>query len=328
MTGRRTFIKKGILGTLATTVILDSLAKTQSPPLLKPLVISTWDFGYAANEAAWKVLTTGGRALDAVETGVRVPEGDPKVSSVGYGGWPDRDGCVTLDACIMDEFGNAGSVAFLQGYKHPISVARKIMETTPHVMMVGRGAEQFAASIGFLREELLTPEAKKQWESWKKESNYQPQINIENHDTIGMLALDVHGNLSGACTTSGLAWKMHGRVGDSPLIGAGLFVDNEIGAATATGKGESVIRTAGASAIVELMRSGKTPQEACETLVQRIAAKQKDYKEFQVGFLAIDKQGNFGAYAIQKGFTYCVFDQNRKLKTEAKALLESNKRTY
>src|SRR5690606_38666569 len=201
----------------------------------KPLVISTWNFGLAANAAAWKILNPGGRALDAVEAGAKVPEADPTETSVGFGGLPDRDGFVTLDACIMDENGNCGSVAFLQDIVHPISVARAVMEKTPHVMLVGDGALQFALANGFQRKRLLTPESEKAWKEWSKKAEYKPVINIENHDTIGILALDQTGNLSGACTTSGMAYKMHGRVGDSPIIGAGLYVDNEVGAATATG---------------------------------------------------------------------------------------------
>lgn len=326
-TTRRDFLKKGTLGAITAGAFPKIMAQS-TLPIIKPLVISTWDFGYAANEAAWQVLNDGGRALDAVETGVKVPEGDPNVSSVGYGGLPDRDGNVTLDACVMDEFGNAGSVAFLQGIKHPISVARKVMENTPHVMLVGAGAQRFAIEQGFKKENLLTAEAKKRWVEWKKTAQYKPIINLENHDTIGMLALDSNGNLSGACTTSGLAWKMHGRVGDSPLIGAGLFVDNEIGAATATGKGEAVIRTAGAAAIVELMRTGLHPQEACMELIKRITRKQSDYKDFQVAFLAVNKQGETGAFAIQRGFTFCLFTPSERLKTESEALLDSKKRTY
>ncbi|HUH33939.1 MAG TPA: N(4)-(beta-N-acetylglucosaminyl)-L-asparaginase, partial [Daejeonella sp.] len=246
-----------------------------------PIVISTWDFGIAANAAAWKVLKNNGRALDAVEMGAHVPESDPKNQSVGFGGLPDRDGKVTLDACIMDEFGNCGSVAALEHILHPISVARKVMEKTPHVMLVGDGALQFALEQGFKRTNLLTPESIKAWKEWVKKAEYKPVINIENrsfsprklpgneynHDTIGMLAMDAKGNLSGACTTSGMAYKLHGRVGDSPIIGAGLYVDNEIGGATSTGVGEEVIRNVGSFLVVELMRQGYPPEEACKEAV-------------------------------------------------------------
>ena len=278
------------------------------PAATKPTVISTWDFGKAANTEAWKVLAGGGRALDAVEKGVQVPEADPTITTVGYGGAPDRDGHVTLDSCIMDEFANCGSVAGLEHVMHPVSVARKVMEETPHVMLIGDGALQFALANGFKKENLLTAESEKAWKEWLKKAEYKPIANIENHDTIGMLALDANQNLSGACTTSGMAYKMRGRVGDSPIIGAGLFVDNEIGAATSTGVGEEVIRICGSHLVVELMRQGNSPQQACELAVKRIVKNQpKKSKDMQVGFLAINKNGEHGAFALQKGFTFAVY---------------------
>ena len=278
----------------------------------KPIVVSTWRFGIEANAAAWEVLKQNGRALDAVEAGVKIPEGDPTERSVGYGGRPDRDGRVTLDACIMDEQSNIGSVACLEHIKHPISVARAVMQKTPHVMLVGDGALDFALSQGFKKENLLVADSEKEWKDWLKKSEYVPKANIENHDTIGMIALDANGNLSGACTTSGMAFKMHGRVGDSPIIGAGLYVDNEIGAATATGHGEEVIRIAGSHLVVELMRQGKSPQQACEEAVHRIIkltkARNKNLTDIQVGFIAINKSGEVGSYCIQGGFNYAVYD--------------------
>lgn len=295
----------------------------------QPVVISTWDFGIAANAAAWQVLKANGRALDAVEKGVHVPEADPKNQTVGLGGLPDRDGKVTLDACIMDEFGNCGSVAGLEHILHPVSVARRVMEKTPHVMLVGDGALQFALEQGFKKTNLLTPESEKAWKEWLKKAEYKPVINIENrlfsprklpgneynHDTIGMLAIDAKGNLSGACTTSGMAYKMHGRVGDSPIIGAGLYVDNEIGGATSTGVGEEVIRNVGSFLVVELMRQGYPPEEACKEAVMRIIKKKpQTAKEIQVGFLALNKKGQYGAYAIQKGFSFAVCNaENQEL---------------
>jgi len=282
----------------------------------KPIVLSTWNFGIQANEEAWKILSNKGRALDAVEAGVKIPEGDPNERSVGFGGRPDRDGKVTLDSCIMDEFSNIGSVAALEHIKHPVSVARAVMEKTPHVMLVGDGALQFALSQGFQKENLLVEASEKEWKEWLKKSDYKPVVNIENHDTIGMIALDSHGNLSGACTTSGMAFKMHGRVGDSPIIGAGLFVDNEIGAATATGHGEEVIRIVGCHLVVELMRQGKTPQKACEEAVSRIVKltknRNKNLKDIQVGFIALNKKGEYGAYCIQSGFNFAVQDTSGK----------------
>lgn len=318
MTNRRNFLKTAALATAG--VALQSFhsesdateVESISGKVKKPIVLSTWNFGLQANEAAWEILKKKGRALDAVEAGVKIPEADPKERSVGYGGRPDRDGRVTLDACIMDEFSNIGSVACLEHIKHPISVARAVMEKTPHVMLVGEGALQFALSQGYKKENLLVEESEKEWKEWLKNSNYKPIVNIENHDTIGMIALDEHGNLSGACTTSGMAYKMHGRVGDSPIIGAGLYVDNEIGAATATGHGEEVIRIAGCHLVVELMRQGKSPQKACEEAVMRIVKltknRNKNLKDIQVGFIALNKKGEHGAYCVQGGFNYAKYD--------------------
>ena len=287
-----------------------------------PLVISTWAPNVKANAAAWKVLSEGGKALDAVEKGVQVPEADPADQSVGYGGLPDREGKVTLDACIMDERGNCGAVMALEGILHPISVARLVMEKTPHVQLAGEGALLFALQNGFQQQNLLTPESEKLWKEWLKLGLYNPKQSIDildrqstnsmpgqqhNHDTIGMLALDKAGNAAGACTTSGMAFKMRGRIGDSPIIGAGLFVDNEVGAATSTGVGEEVVRICGSHTVVELMRQGMSPKLACRKTVERIVRKQgAKAKELQVGFIAVNKAGVWGGFALQKGFTYAV----------------------
>nr|MBC7612244.1 N(4)-(beta-N-acetylglucosaminyl)-L-asparaginase [Pseudopedobacter sp.] len=317
MTNRRDFLKTTSMATVAVTLPsfgLKAAEVTKVPSVItqQPIVLSTWNFGITANTAAWEILKNNGRALDAVEAGVKIPEGDPTERSVGYGGRPDRDGRVTLDACIMDELSNIGAVGCLEYIKHPISVARAVMEKTPHVMLVGDGALQFALSQGFVKENLLLEESEKEWKEWLKTSQYKPIANIENHDTIGMIALDAHGNLSGACTTSGMAFKMHGRLGDSPIIGAGLYVDNEIGAATATGHGEEVIRIVGCHLVVELMRQGKSPQKACEEAVERIVKltklRNKNLKDIQVGFIALNKKGETGAYCIQGGFNYAVHD--------------------
>lgn len=293
----------------------------------QPIVISTWDFGRTANVGAWEVLSKNGRALDAVENGVKIPEADPTNQTIGYGGLPDRDGFVTLDASIMDDRFNCGSVLCLENILHPISVARLVMEKTPHIYLAGEGALQFALANGFKKTNLLTEKSKKDYRDWLKTSKYKPETNIENrlyskekdpmpggpnnHDTIGMLAMDAAGNLSGACTTSGLAYKMHGRVGDSPIIGAGLYVDNEAGAASASGVGEEVIRVVGAHLVVEALRNGLSPEEACKKAVERIVSINPDKsKSIQVGFIALSKTGHYGGYSIQPGFTYSVRNQS------------------
>lgn len=304
---RRNFIRNTSL-MLGTTSGLDLTVFDRDGSIQgMPIVISTWNFGYEANKAAWQVLSTKGNALDAVEKGVMVAESDLNNTSVGRGGNPDRDGIVTLDACIMNQLGQAGSVAAIENIEHPISVARMVMEKTPHVMLAGNGAKQFALENGFESIDLLTDKSKANYQEWLKHSQYKPIINIENHDTIGMLALDSHGNLSGACTTSGLAFKMHGRVGDSPIIGAGLYVDGEVGAATATGVGEEMIRIAGSHTIVELMRQGRTPQEACEEAIKRVVKKHGEKaRELQVAFLALSRGGEIGAYCTTNTFQYTI----------------------
>ncbi len=318
MKTRRQFLKISAAGTIAAGVmpiiVEGSIAENKISAVNNgPLVISTWNHGLKANEAAWKILSKNGSALDAVEKGVNVVESDPENTSVGMGGAPDRDGRVTLDACIMNEHGDCGSVACIEHIENPISVARMVMEKTPHVMIVGDGALTFALDNGFKKENLLTPASEKAWKEWLKTNSYKPIINIENHDTIGMIAMDHLGNLSGSCTTSGLAYKMHGRVGDSPIIGAGLYVDNEVGGACATGLGEAVIRQCGSFLVVELMRQGLSPTEACKTAVERITKHEKNIDDLQVGFLAMNKKGETGAYAIHPGFNYALHnsDENK-----------------
>jgi N4-(beta-N-acetylglucosaminyl)-L-asparaginase len=325
MATRRKFLHSSVLGSAALIAGKKAVASPVLPTAVKDqaVVVSTWDFGKTANVGAWNVLSQKGRALDAVEAGVKIPEADPNNHTIGYGGAPDRDGFVTLDACIMDEKYNCGSVMALQHITHAISVARLVMEKTPHIVLAGDGALQFALANGFTKENLLTPESEKAWKEWLKTAKYEPVMNIENrvydkdhdpmpggpnnHDTIGMLAMDANGDMSGACTTSGMAYKMHGRVGDSPIIGAGLYVYNEIGAATSSGVGEEVIRIAGSHLVVELMRQGYTPEKACKEAVQRIVKRSPEKsKTIQVGFVALNKKGQFGAYALQKGFTISV----------------------
>nr|WP_067053241.1 N(4)-(beta-N-acetylglucosaminyl)-L-asparaginase [Mucilaginibacter sp. L294] len=326
MQTRRKFLGVSILGSAAMLAPKNTLAVTggiSHSVKGSPVVLSTWDFGKTANVGAWNVLEKGGRALDAVEAGVKIPEADETNQTIGYGGLPDRDGYVTLDACIMDENYNCGSVMCLEDIVHPISVARLVMEKTPHIMLAGEGALQFALANGFKRKNLLTEKSKKDWKEWLKTSKYNPEMNIENrlydkktdpmpggpknHDTIGMVAMDANGNISGACTTSGLAYKMHGRVGDSPVIGAGLYVDNEVGAASASGVGEEVIRIVGSHLVVELMRQGLKPEEACKKAVERIVQRGPERsKNIQVAFIALNKQGEIGGYSLQPGFSYSV----------------------
>lgn len=310
---RKAFINRSILAISG----LSLLPKTKAYPRASsgsrgkgPMIISTWPHGVAANEAAWEVLTQGGRALDAVEKGVNVTELDPEVTSVGYGGFPDRDGIVTLDACIMNEQGDAGSVTFLQHIKTPVSVARLVMENTPHVMLSGEGALQFALANGFKKEELLTEFARQSWEDWKKSEINMP-VDQHNHDTISMLAIDKQGNLSGACTTSGMSFKYHGRVGDSPIIGAGLYVDNEIGAAGGTGVGELIMKTLGSFSIVENMRHGYSPQEACEEAVHRALKKVPDARNQPIYFIALNKKGEIGAYGTNAQFKYALYTEEK-----------------
>ncbi|RTQ49631.1 glycosylasparaginase [Hymenobacter gummosus] len=325
MSNRRKFLKSsaaGLAALAAGRAAAAAIIPAPRPAVGRPIVISTWDAGLNANLGAWKVLKPGGRALDAVEAGVMVTE-DELGCCVGLGGRPDRDGRVTLDACIMDEKFNCGGVAALERIKHPISVARRVMERTPHVLLVGEGAQQFALAQGFkLEPQKLSADAEKDYREWLKTSQYKPVINVENsgsprkvgpvggkqnHDTIGMLAQDAQGNLSGSCTTSGMAYKMRGRVGDSPIIGSGLYVDNAVGAAAATGQGEDVIRIAGASLIVELMRQGMSPKAACRAAVERVArSKGEQARDIQVCFIALNNRGEYGAFALQKGFNYAV----------------------
>ena len=299
---RRNFLQKASITSLSLVAgsTLLSYGEDHSKELIedqnivkdvKPIVIATWNVQNATAKA-WEVIQKNQSALDAVEQGCMVEEADVKNSTVGMGGLPDRDGHVTLDACVMDKDGNYGAVVNVQNITHVVSLAKKVMQETPHVILAGLGAEQFAYEQGFKKENLLTESSKKAWERWKEKSEYKPIINIENHDTIGMLAIDKNGDISGACTSSGLAYKMSGRVGDSAIIGSGLFIDNEVGGATATGLGEDILKTVGSFLIVELMRQGKSPQKACEEAVKRVVKKAgANYKNFQVGFIALNKKG-------------------------------------
>ena len=265
--------------------------------------ISTWKTT-EANQKAGQMLDKGEYALDAAIAGVAIEEENPKNTTVGYGGAPDRTGKVTLDACVMNHLGDCGSVVAVENIVNVAKLAKDVMEKTPHVMLSGKGAEEFAISQGYKKTDLLTDQSKEEWEEWLKDQDYRPIINIENHDTIGMLCIDKNNNLSGACTTSGLAYKMKGRVGDSPIIGSGLFIDNKIGGAVATGLGEEVVKTVGSFLVVELMRQGLSPQEACEKAVKRIVSNNTQENKFQVAYIAMNKKGEVGSYSIEPGFTY------------------------
>lgn len=335
---RKRFIQLGTLSSVA-AALTNKINAQKTIKVTGPVVASTWDAGLNANKGAWEVLGKGGSALDAVEKGVMVTENELNCC-VGLGANPDRDGFVTLDASIMDHQFNCGGVAFLERIKHPISVARRVMEKTPHVLLVGEGAQQFALAEGFeLEPQQLSDDAKKKYAEWLKSSKYEPQINRENkenknhgpfapsqingdwnHDTIGMVALDTNGHLGGSCTTSGMGFKMRGRVGDSPIIGAGLYVDGEVGACTATGQGEDVIRVAGSHSVVEYMRQGFGPELACQKVIERIVKiKGADSKKIQVAFLAINKNGVVGACAIHKGFSYALKTNTSERLVEAKS---------
>lgn len=310
MLSRRKFIKK--TAALGSFSFLGTFAPSEQLKPSGPIAIATWGNNTKATEQAYKILKSGGYALDAVEQGIHIPEADPNDTSVGYGGNPDRDGFVTLDACVMNEKGNAGSVTFLQHIMHPVSVARQVMEKTPHVLLSGDGALQFALQNGFKKENLLTDSARERWLEWIDKNKYTPIISRNNHDTIGLLAIDSKNTLCGGCSTSGAAYKLHGRVGDSPIIGAGLFVDNETGGATGTGLGELMLKNLSSFLIVEYMRQGIHPQKACEMTVKRMVKKYG--ADHQAAFVALDKKGNYGAFSIQPNFDYALSYQDKTIR--------------
>lgn len=323
---RRKFIERSAISlagiSIGSTFISSDIIAMTKNTAPKPIAVATWNF-QDATKMAGQMLEKGESALDAVEKGVMVEESNLKNTTVGDGGAPDRDGNVTLDACIMSPDGNAGSVVYLKEIQHPVSVARKVMEETPHVMLAGEGALQFAIQQGFKKKNLLTEDSEKAWKEWLEHKEYKPIINIENHDTIGMLCLDKNGDIAGACTTSGLSYKINGRVGDSPIIGAGLFLDNEIGGAVGTGMGEAIMKSVGSFLIVELMRQGKSPQEACKEAVMRTVKSTKNYKDFQIAYIAMNKEGEIGSYCIHKGFSYAKFHDGQSTNNPSDFYLDS-----
>lgn len=311
---------------------------------MEPLVISTWKHGIAANEKAMEVLLEGKCSLDAVEEGVKVAENDPNVLSVGYGGLPDAEGRVTLDAAIMDWKARIGSVVCVEHIKNPVSVARLILERTEHVCLAGEGAYNFAITNGFQPDILHTEGSIKKYNEWKsgrygrsqefhtdeykvKKSNGLGMNDDGNHDTIGMVAIDKDGHISASCTTSGTAWKLHGRVGDTPIIGAGLYVDGEIGGAASTGRGEECVRACGSFLVVEMMGRGMSPQEACEHAVKRViklnllSHTNRDH-DYQVGFIAVNNNGEFGAASVREGFEYALHTGGKNTLNKSKFIID------
>lgn len=280
----------------------------------RPVFIATWPFGKAACERSRAVLKNSGSMRDAVEKGINVTELDESNSSVGYGGLPNADGIVQLDASFMDgELQKAGAVAAMENFANPISVARRVMESTKHVLLAGKDAEAFARSNGFQPKELLTESAKTAWERWKK-TQALGEAAEKSHDTIALIGVNADGHVVGGCSTSGLAYKLPGRVGDSPIIGAGLYVDGKVGAAGATGVGENVMRYCASFLIVEFMRQGMEPSEACEAAVRRIIeGEQRPAEELSVNFVAINKQGVVGAAGTDASFRCAIVDQENSL---------------
>jgi len=301
---RRAFLRAGLLGIGATVGAravaaagADALDALDAPA--EAHLLSTHPAGMAANRRAREVLEAGGTALDAVEQGVMVVEADPKDTSVGYGGFPNRDGVVELDAAIIDgDTLNCGAVAALRDIKHPVSVARQVMERTPHALLVGEGARRFAIESGFRAENLLTPEARRAWKEWRR--SQRPER--EGHDTIGMIALTPGGAMAASCTTSGLAWKLPGRVGDSPLVGHGVYCDARAGGAAATGIGEEVIKVCGSYQVVEFLRQGIEPQEAVRRVLERILRRNPAMRDQFVGFIALRRDGAHGMASTTSGF--------------------------
>jgi N4-(beta-N-acetylglucosaminyl)-L-asparaginase len=319
---RRKFLKSTAVGVLGATAATNAGHAADFPGEKgeAPLIISTWPFGKASNDAALKVFLKSGSLLDAVERGIWVTESDINNHSVGLAGKPNAAGVVQLDACIMGPDHKAGSVAAIEGIRHPISAARRVMEKTNHVMLAGEGARMFALEQGL---ESVPINSRELYDAWQKQHPSPVTHKVDNHDTIALLILGTDGNIAGGCSTSGLAGKLPGRVGDSPILGSGLYVDNEIGAAGATGVGENVMRYCASFMIVEFMRQGMPPGEACLQAIRRIVKTEPTGRELSINFIALDKTGRYGAAGTDNGFAYSVTmrDSSRVLPNPANGKL-------
>lgn len=294
--------------------------------MTEPIILSTWSFGQRANRAAFPTLASGGSSLDAVEIACKDAETDPDNHTVGFSGYPDANGKVSLDASIMLSPKKCGSVALVRRHVHAISVARLVMEKTPHVLIAGISADELASQHGIKSMDLLSDKARDAWESWKRKTGgkkHGHRRNIEelglklvdahndNHDTIGCIAIDRRGVLAGGCTTSGLAFKLPGRIGDSPIIGHGLYVDPKYGAAVATGHGELVMGVCGSFLAVESLRNGDSARKAATNVIKRIAKSYDLTGEDQVGVIVLARDGSWGSASLRPGFRVAMHDAKR-----------------
>ena len=299
-----------------------------------PIILSTWSFGSISNRAGWARLAKGEAAIDAVEAGCVAVEDDATVDSVGRGGLPDARGDVSLDGCVMLSPAKSAGVAYVRKYGNPVSIARKVMERTPHKLLVGEGAEAFAAECGFQQAQLLTEAAKRKWEEWAKTNRADREratraaqgANREEkreapHDTVGVLAIDEKGTMAGACSTSGLPYKLPGRVGDSPILGHGLYVDPKVGAAVATGNGELMMGVSASFLVVEFMRSGKTPMEAVQGVLRRVSESYQLQERQQCGLIALRPDGQWACGSLREGFRVAAMDRQGGRMVESQFLL-------
>ncbi|MGE4618819.1 MAG: N(4)-(beta-N-acetylglucosaminyl)-L-asparaginase [Planctomycetota bacterium] len=305
---RRNFLLQGVAagaGLLASPGLRGQESSGSQNPEV-PVIISTWPFGEAANIEALSVLKNGGSALDAVERGVMTAEANPAITSVGFGGFPNREGEVELDAAICEgKTRDGGAVCGLTGYRHPIQVARKVMEESRHLILVGKGATSFARAQGFEEQETLSDGAREAYRKWR-EKHPKADGKPEGHDTLGLVAMSTSGSMAAACTTSGMAWKLPGRVGDSPIIGHGLYADDQVGGCVATGVGEEISKICGSFLVVELMRQGATPDQAIEEALDRIINRVPANRKIEAAFVALRRDGVTGAGSIGSGFHYAV----------------------